>query len=483
MSSRTSTARGSDAHTSAPSIVWFRDDLRVADHPALHAAAERGAPIVCVYVLDDASPGIRPLGGAARWWLHHSLEALAASLGELGLELTLRRGAASDVLHSLVDETGAGAVLWNRRYGEAERELDGSIKSSLREAGVEANSHQASLLFEPWTVLTGQGAPYRVFTPFYRSCLAEPEPRHPLPVVEGLEAHTGVTSDTLDDWTLLPTTPDWAGGLREAWTPGEKSALERLRHFLRTELSSYVAEQDLPAQDATSGLSPYLRWGEVSPFQVWHETRDYVKSLDRRTAEGAQAADGAGAFLRQLVWREFSYHLLFHWPSITHANMRPAFDEFPWHEATPEIMQAWQQGRTGIPLVDAGMRELWKTGIMHNRVRMVVASFLVKNLRIDWREGERWFWDTLVDADSAANSVNWQWVAGSGVDAAPYFRVFNPELQASKFDPHREYIRRFVDDIDAETYPPPLVDLKESRRQALDAYATITKDKALGTPG
>jgi deoxyribodipyrimidine photo-lyase len=466
----------------SPSIVWFRDDLRASDNPALHAAAERGEPIVCVYVLDDAGTEIRPLGGAARWWLHHSLQALSASLAEIGLELTLRRGPAQAELDRLVHESSAGAVFWNRRYGEAERAIDAAIKSSLRDRGIEARSSQASLLFEPWTIMTGQNAPYRVFTPFYRSCLAEPEPRRPLPAVEGVEPHAGVASDELGDWALLPTRPDWAGGLREAWTPGERTGLERLRSFLRDELSSYVAEQDLPAQDATSGLSPYLRWGEVSPFQVWHGTRAHVASLDRRTAEGARAADAAAAFLRQLVWREFSYHLLFHWPSITHANMRPAFDDFPWNEPDDVVMGAWQQGRTGIPLVDAGMRELWQTGIMHNRVRMVVASFLVKNLRIDWREGERWFWDTLVDADAAANSVNWQWVAGSGVDAAPYFRVFNPELQASKFDPAREYIRRFVPEIDDETYPPPLVDLKESRRAALDAYATISGDRALGTP-
>jgi len=467
----------------APSVVWFRDDLRVCDNPALHAAAERGGPVVCLYILDDASPGIRPLGGAARWWLHHSLSSLASSLRDIGLELTLRRGAAADVIDSVVADAGAGAVFWNRRYGEAERNVDADIKSSLRATGIEAQSAQASLLFEPWTVMTGQDAPYRVFTPFYRSCLARPEPRHPLPVDSDVTAFTGVAGDDLADWNLLPTTPDWAGGLREAWTPGEATAMTRLRSFLETELSSYVAEQDLPAQDATSGLSPYLRWGEISPFQVWHETRSYVTSLDRRTAEGARAAEGASAFLRQLVWREFSYHLLFHWPQITHANMRPAFDDFPWAEPSPVVMEAWQMGRTGIPLVDAGMRELWKTGIMHNRVRMVVASFLVKNLRIDWREGERWFWDTLVDADPAANAVNWQWVAGSGVDAAPYFRVFNPELQASKFDPQREYIRRFVPDIDAETYPPPLVDLKESRKAALDAYASISKDRALGEPG
>ncbi len=459
-------------------LVWLRDDLRVRDNPALHAAAGRGGPIVCLYVLDEESEGVRPLGGASRWWLHGSLTALAAELREIGLALTLRRGPAERVVRELVGETDAAAVLWNRRYGEAERAIDTALKSSLRTEGVEVASFQGSVLAEPWTVQTGQGGWYKVFTPFHRAVLGRPEPRHPLPVPgsdSGTAAgagsgaplhHRRVPSDELDSWGLLPTRPDWAAGLRERWEPGSAGAHRRLESFLRSGIGAYPEEHDFPAEDGTSGLSPHLRFGEISPFEVWH-------AVDRHRAGHRGDAEGASAFLRQLVWREFAYHLLFHLPSITTENMRSEFDGFPWATPGEAELEAWKQGRTGIPLVDAGMRELWHTGVMHNRVRMVVASFLVKNLRVHWRVGEGWFWDTLVDADPASNALNWQWVAGSGPDAAPYFRVFNPELQASKFDPHAAYIRRWVPEFGTEAYPAPIVDLAESRRAALDAYATI----------
>ncbi|SDY60131.1 cryptochrome/photolyase family protein [Herbiconiux ginsengi] len=472
--------------TDGTTIVWFRGDLRVRDNPALHAAAARGDAIVCLYVLDDESAGIRPLGAASRWWLHGSLTALAGELRELGLPLTLRRGPAEAVVRAVVGETEATAVLWNRRYGEAERAVDAALKSSLRDDGLMVESFQASVLFEPWTVLTGQGGYYRVFTPFWRSVTSGPPPRHPVPapavsVARGGVAtgavteadadapplrHRRVDSDDLDSWALHPTRPDWAAGLRERWEPGSAGAHERLRSFLRSGLGRYVDEQDLPAEDGTSGLSPHLRFGEISPFEVWH-------AVEQHRARVPGDASGASAFLRQLVWREFAYHLLFHLPSITTENMRPEFDRFPWEEPDAAELERWQQGRTGIPLVDAGMRELWQTGVMHNRVRMVAASFLVKNLRVDWRVGEAWFWDTLVDADPASNALNWQWVAGSGPDAAPYFRVFNPELQARKFDEHGSYIARYVPEAGTDAYPEPMVDLAESRRAALDAYATI----------
>ncbi|MFB2586428.1 cryptochrome/photolyase family protein [Herbiconiux liukaitaii] len=455
--------------TSPTSLVWLRDDLRVRDNPALHAAVLRGDPIVVLYVLDDESPGIRPLGAASRWWLHGSLEALAGELREVGLELTLRRGPAGSVVRSVVDEVQATAAFWNRRYGEAERAVDTDLKSSLREAGLEVESFHASVLAEPWTVLTGQGGWYKVFTPFYRAVLGKPGPRAPLPAPgadDGLQ-HRRVDSDELDSWALLPTRPDWAAGLRERWTPGAVEGHSRLSAFLRSGVDQYSEQNDFPAEDGTSNLSPYLRFGELSPFEVWHATEKH------RARAGASASAGASAFLRQLVWRDFAYHLLFHLPSITTENMRPEFDRFPWQELPEASLERWQQGRTGIPLVDAGMRELWQTGVMHNRVRMVVASFLIKNLRVDWRVGEEWFWDTLVDADPASNALNWQWVAGSGPDAAPYFRVFNPELQASKFDAHGQYIAQYVPEVGTPEYPEPMVDLKESRRAALDAYATI----------
>lgn len=438
----------------APTVVWLRDDLRLADNPALTAAAERGDPVVVVYVLDEVGPGIRPLGGASRWWLHHSLTELGASLRERGGSLVLRRGAATDVIPALVAELGAGGVHWNRRYA-ASRQIDAELKTRLREQGVEVESHQGSLLFEPWSVRSGQGEPYKVFTPFWRAAREQPV-RAPLPVPDF--AFATAASDRLEEWGLLPTRPDWAAGLRETWMPGEAAARDRLATFIETGLPLYH-RRDEPATPATSRLSPHLRFGEISPFQVW------------------DAADGRHAnspkFLSELGWREFSWHILFHWPELATANFRPAFDAFPWTQPSADDLAAWQQGRTGIPLVDAGMRELWHSGSMHNRVRMVAASLLVKNLLIDWRVGERWFWDTLVDADEANNPASWQWVAGSGADAAPYFRVFNPELQAAKFDPDSEYIRRWVPEFGTPHYPDPIVDLAASRRDALEAYELL----------
>ncbi|WP_448002936.1 cryptochrome/photolyase family protein [Agromyces bauzanensis] len=446
----------------APTIVWFRDDLRVADHPALAAAADRGAPVVCVYVLDETSPGIRPLGGAAKWWLHGSLTALAGAIEALGGTLVLRRGAAARVIRSLVDETGAAAVFWNRRYGGPEREFDTALKAELTDRGVEARSFAASLLFEPWTIRTGQGTPFSVFTPFWRACARAAEPRHPLPAPEEIEG-TAATGDSLDDWGLLPTRPDWAEGLREAWTPGADAGHARLADFVAEDLAGYDEGRDRPALGATSRLSPHLRWGELSPFEVWHAVRE------RRSGGGA----GAARFLTELGWREFAWHVLFHAPDLATRNWRAEFDAFPWPLLDEDALRAWQQGRTGVPLVDAGMRELWATATMHNRVRMVVASFLTKNLLIDWRRGEEWFWDTLVDADAASNAFNWQWVAGSGADAAPYFRVFNPELQATKFDPDGEYVRRWVPEAGTDASPEPIVDLRESRAAALAAYERV----------
>jgi len=454
--------------TPGPSIVWFRDDLRLADHPALHHAIGRGAPVVAVYVLDEESPGIRPLGGASRWWLHSSLLSLAASLGDRGVPLVLRRGPAESVITELAESTGAGAVYWNRRYGRAEREVDTRVKTRLREGGREAHSFAGSLLFEPWTIRTGQGTPYSVFTPFWRACNAALLPRGPFPAPTAIDPWPGrVAGDDLDSWGLEPHSPDWADGLRAAWQPGEASAHQRLHDFLAESLGSYADRRDLPAEDATSRLSPHLRWGEISPYQVWNATRE--------VAAGSPA--GAARFLTELGWREFSYHVLFHAPDLATENWRGEFDAFPWQPLDETALTAWQRGRTGFPLVDAGMRELWRTGTMHNRVRMVTASFLTKNLLIDWREGERWFWDTLVDADPASNPASWQWVAGSGADAAPYFRVFNPQLQFAKFDPHESYVRAHIDEWGTDAYPAPIVDLADSRRAALAAYQQVTSTK------
>jgi deoxyribodipyrimidine photo-lyase len=475
-------------------IVWLRDDLRVADNPALVAGVEHaratGESVAVVFILDEVSAGIRPLGGATKWWLHHSLEALQAKIARLGGTLTLRRGPAFDVMRTLLRESGASAVFWNRRYGGVERELDAQIKEYAQASGLLAQSFQANLLFEPWTVRTGAGTPYTVFTPFWKSCLAQPEPpRAPLPAPDAIPGAGSVPavasplpSDELASWMLLPSSPDWAQGLRLKWQVGENAAQERLEHFIAEGLNDYAEGRDFPARHATSELSPHLRFGEISPFQVRHRIEQVLQSAATGAGVGvgkssADLARNAAKFLAEVGWREFSYHLLFHWPDLATRNFDSRFDSFPWGPADPGHLRAWQEGRTGIPLVDAGMRELWQTGTMHNRVRMVTASFLVKNLLIDWRVGEQWFWDTLVDADAANNAASWQWVAGSGADAAPYFRVFNPVLQGEKFDPDGQYRRTYLGDFEhplSSGYPYPIVDLAASRARALEAFEALS---------
>ncbi|CAH0180055.1 deoxyribodipyrimidine photo-lyase [Microbacterium sp. Bi128] len=450
----------------SPSLVWFRDDLRLTDHPALRAAIDRGEPVIGVYVLDEESTGVRPLGGAARWWLHHSLASLAERLGERGSVLVLRRGRAAEVLPALVDETGAGAVFWNRRYGGAERDIDAGIKEKLRGDGVTVASFAANLLFEPWTVRTGAGTPYGVYTPYRRAVEKMPAPRAPLAEARTIPGPSSTPeSDDLDAWALRPTRPDWAGGLRETWEPGEPAAKARLREFLDDDLGDYAFSRDAFAGGATSNLSPRLRWGEISPYQVWHATIEH-----RGSGTHAESATG---FLSEVLWREFAWHVLFHSPDLATKNWREQYDAFPWPTLNRAHLETWQRGETGIAVVDAGMKQLWHTGVMHNRVRMVTASFLTKNLLIDWRHGEEWFWDCLVDADAASNPFNWQWVAGSGADAAPYFRVFNPDTQREKFDPHDEYIRRWAPEHLDGSAPAPMVDLKETRQRALDAYDRV----------
>jgi len=454
---------------SAPTIVWLRDDLRLEDHPALTAAVDRGGPLVVAYVLDDVSPQVRPLGAAARWWLHHSLAALDARLREAGGRLVLRRGPAERVIPALVAEAGAGAVHWSRRASAA-REVDARLKAALVGAGVEATSHPGALLHEPWTVPTGQGGPYRVFTPYWRACLARPV-RVPLPVPPGLgdAGWVDLASDRLDDWALRPTRPDWADGLRATWTPGELGAAARLDAFVADGLARYD-RRDVPAAEATSRLSPHLRFGEISPARIWARLE---------TVDDPGAVANLPRFRAELGWREFAWHLLFHEPDLAVRNHRREFDRFPWVD-DPVAAEAWRRGRTGIPLVDAGMHELWATGWMHNRVRMVAASVLVKHLRIDWRVGEAWFWDTLVDADEANNPAGWQWVAGSGADSAPYPRVFNPVLQAEKFDPDGDYVRRWAPEFAGGHARAPIVDLAEGRRAAIAAFESMRRARVDG---
>jgi deoxyribodipyrimidine photo-lyase len=459
------------------SIVWLRDDLRVSDNPALVAGAETGEDLVVVYILDQESPGIRPLGGATKWWLHHSLLALENKVQRLGGRLILRQGPAHDVLRQLITETGATRIFWNRRYGGAERDLDANIKSYAKASGLEAQSFHASVLFEPWTVRTGSGTPYTVFTPFWKSCINNHDiPRLPLdaPAVLPATPLSGsgeiLASDDLASWKLLPTQPDWSAGLAHRWTVGENAAHDRLELFIDSRLIHYAQGRDEPSRLVTSELSPHLRFGEISPFQIWHRV-ELAKS-----GGDAAVATNAAKFMAEVGWRDFSYHLLYHWPDLATVNFDSRFDAFPWGDTDTASLEAWQQGRTGIPLVDAGMRELWQSGTMHNRVRMVTASFLIKNLLIDWRLGEQWFWDTLVDADPASNAASWQWVAGSGADAAPYFRVFNPLLQTEKFDPQHEYLHRYLGEYEhpmLSDYPEPIIDLPASRNRALAAFASL----------
>ncbi len=474
----------------APVIVWFRRDLRLADNPALAAAAARGAPVLPLFILDAAEDP--PPGGAARWWLHHSLRALAGDLRRHGAPLCLRRGTAEEILPELARRVGAGAVFWNRCYEPQSVARDRRLKRKLSDEGLEVSSFNGGLLVEPWELQTGSGAPYKVFTPFWRALQAAGDPPAPLAPSDRLKGLEGIASDDLDTWELLPVKPDWAGGLRAAWTPGERGAAARLTAFLDGGAAHYKAERERPDRAGTSRLSPHLHWGEVSPRQIWQATRHAV-------AAGRLADSAAEPFLRQLGWRDFSHSLLFHWPDFSERSWRREFEAFPWRD-DEAAFRAWCRGRTGYPIVDAGLRELWATGWMHNRVRMVAASFLVKHLLIPWQHGEAWFRDTLVDADLANNTAGWQWVAGSGADAAPYFRIFNPVTQGEKFDPKGDYVRRWVPELSGlpgdtihrpweapadllaqakvtlgSTYPKPIVDHKAARARALAAYEEMRK--------
>lgn len=475
----------------APVVVWFRQDLRLSDNPALAAAAAAGRPVVPIFVLDEESPGLRPLGGASRWWLHGSLSSLAVDLERRGLSLGLRRGPAPTVLRGVARETGASRVAWNRCYDPGTRARDEAVEGVLGEDGVEARSYGGSLLLEPWEIGTRQGAPYKVFTPFWRRLQELYRLPEPLPPPGRMTTGPAIGGgDRLEDWQLQPSSPDWAGGLREAWDPGEAAAQRRLASFLAGPVARYREDRDRPDLEGTSRLSPHLHWGEIGPHQVWRAAAPLVEA-------GGPAGEGALALLRELAWRDFNHHLLFHFPDMVTENWRPAFDRFPWRD-DPASLEAWQRGRTGYPIVDAGMRELWHTGWMHNRARMIAASFLIKDLMIDWRRGEAWFRDTLVDADLANNVVNWQWVAGSGADAQPFFRIFNPVRQAEKFDPAGDYVRRWVPEISClpdrwlhkpweapagvlreagielgRDYPLPIVDHAAARQRALRAYERL----------
>ncbi len=476
-------------------LHWFRNDLRLADNPALAAASAAG-PVLCLYILDTDLER-RPLGSASRWWLSRSLEALGEMLARKGGRLVPMRGDPAVLLPRIVTESGIKLVTWNRRYEAAEIALDRALKEELSGRGIDVRSFNSHLLNEPWQVTTRTGRPMTVFTPYWRAARQKGAPTAPIPAprcIPALSLPDSVEAQTvsLSDLDLEPRKPDWAGGMRAVWTPGEAGAAMQLDNFLAKGLANYAEDHDRPDRAATSRLSPHLHFGEIGPRQIWHALHHA-----RAAGEAAGSEQDAEKFLSEIGWREFSHHLLFHNPSLATRNYDLRFDAFPW-QPDETALHRWQRGRTGIPLVDAGMRELWTTGWMHNRVRMVVASFLIKHLLQDWRAGEAWFWDTLVDADAANNAANWQWVAGSGADASPYFRIFNPVTQGETHDPRGAYVRRWVPELAAlseqdihqpwkasrkalreagvrigETYPAPLIDLAFGRQRALDAFGAI----------
>ncbi|OWV88831.1 deoxyribodipyrimidine photolyase [Rhizobium sp. N122] len=475
-----------------PVILWFRKDLRLDDNQALNAAHLSGRPIIPVYISEPA-PGAGPLGAAQAWWLHHSLEALDKSLRQRQGRLVLASGEALQVLCALIRESGAEAVFWNRRYDPSGISIDIRIKLELEKQAIETKSFGGQLLHEPSRLMTGNGASYRVYTPFWRALEGAGEPEPPLdPPAKLRLASELATSEPLESWKLLPMKPDWAKSFSDLWTPGEHGAKERLRAFVEDTLDGYKENRDFPAKQATSMLSPHLALGEISPARIWDATRGLSKRVS--------AADTVH-FRKEIAWREFSYHLLFHFPKLASENWNNRFDGFEWRNDDSDF-NAWRRGLTGYPIVDAGMRQLWRHGWMHNRVRMIVASFLIKDLMVDWRRGEAWFRDTLVDADPANNAASWQWVAGSGADASPFFRIFNPVLQGQTFDPDGDYIRAYVPELRelgakyihrpfeaprsrlaeagitlGQTYPKPIVDHASARSRALAAY-NATKDSA-----
>jgi deoxyribodipyrimidine photo-lyase len=462
-------------------LVLFRRDLRLADNPAWSAACTMHTQVLPVFIYAPAAGGDWAAGSASRWWLHHSLAALDARLRAHRAELHLRQGDAHEVLRELIRHSGATAVYWNRLYEPGQIAPDTRLKGMLQEQGIDVHSLNSALWFEPWQIATVQNEPYKVFTPFWRKIRAQLRPVEPLrePVLPGWRRLPGGLA--LSALALLPSIR-WAEGLADTWRPGEAGAREMLEIFADDAISHYVQARDLPARHGTSRLSAHLHFGEISPRQIHFE-------LNRLT-QRANAAPGLDIepYLRELGWREFAHHLLFHFPKTPSESFNPRFVDFKWAAPDGAQLARWQQGRTGIPLIDAGMRELWRTGWMHNRVRMIAASFLTKNLHQHWLHGARWFWDTLVDADLANNTLGWQWTAGCGADAAPYFRVFNPVTQAKRFDADGVYLRRWLPELAAAPiellhepwkspsllsrsgYPAPMVDLATSRQEALSLY-------------
>lgn len=461
--------------TASPILLWLRRDLRLHDQPALAAALDTGRPVIPVFIHDVATPGAWSPGGASLWWMLHSLAALEADLAGRNAKLVLRRGNYEQELRALMAETGATDIY----TGDASEPWARRLLDALA-VTMPIHRHRTTLMFHPSEIKTAAGTPFSVFTPFSRACRAAYAPHPAIPAPERFADAPPAASESLADWDHAASEPDWAAGLQATHTPGEAGARQRLHGFLG-HVGRYSDQRNIPGIPGTSMLSPHLAWGEISPGEIWRE------------ATGAGGGKGLETFQSELLWREFSAYLLYYFPALPETPMKPAYAGFPWRH-DPIGLRAWQRGQTGIPIVDAGMRQLWTTGWMHNRVRMITASFLIKHLLIPWQDGEAWFWDTLVDADLASNSASWQWVAGSGADAAPFFRIFNPVLQGLKFDPDGAYVRKYVPElanmptahihapweasISARDYPSPIVDLAFGRARALDALKTITKAAA-----
>lgn len=466
-------------------LLWFRKDLRLRDNAALAALLEKGVAILPVFILDNETEGDWVPGGASRVWLHHTLKDLTESLKEKGLPLILRQGDPAHILPSLLEESGAEGVYWNRCYEPTLIKRDSHIKNHLKDAGFDVRSFCSSLLFEPQEVANKQGKPFQVYTPFWKTVSVK---KVPSPVsVDFRKLHVPdkvPVSDHLDSFSLVPSDLDWDSKIMQYWEIGEAAAEKRLQEFLQSAAGDYSQQRDFPGIEGTSKLSPYLQWGSIGPRQIWHQVHE----------ENLQDSKGGLVYLKELVWREFAYHILFHFPNTPDSPLRADFEDFPW-EDNQDVYRKWCRGQTGYPIVDAGMRQLWEEGWMHNRVRMVVASLLVKHLLQSWRAGARWFWDTLVDADLASNTLGWQWSGGCGADAAPYFRVFNPIIQGKKFDTDGSYVRKYIpelaklpDDVlhcpweaDAETleragvilgdnYPHPIIEHSKGRDRALEAF-------------
>lgn len=438
-----------------PIIVWFRQDLRLSDNPVLSYAAKQHLPVIPIYIFDTTIPKSQRIGSAARWWLHHSLLSLQKQLLKQKLKLIFRKGDPKKILLQLAKKTRAQGIFWNRCYEPYVKIRDKKLQTLLIKNNFQIKIFNGSLLFSPDKIFNRQHKPFKIFSAYWKYCLKQADFSSPLPVPKLKKTSIKIKSDSLQSWNLLPKI-DWANGIRKTWQPGEPAAQKKLRQFIRKKLINYAKYRDRPDIDGTSLLSPYLHFGEISPRQIWFAVNE--KSPNKK-------------FLMELGWREFAYYTLFYFPQLPTKPLRSQFNKIPWNK-NARLLKAWQQGKTGYPIVDAGMRQLWQTGWLHNRVRMIVASFLVKDLLISWQTGAAWFLDTLVDADLANNSLNWQWVAGCGIDASPFFRVFNPITQRKKFDPQEKYINRWILELKTN-YPHPIVNHEFARKKALAAYKKI----------